>query len=193
MWQLRLTVVLTLGQVLLAAFLLLHSNGRGPEARKFDTVYVSTPVLVCEGINAPALVFKLLGILFPEKIDQPPRELLPGLTPVTLFFLVGVAVLWFSVGRALENRGPFTRPLAARTISSKLLFVLLVLWGCILLRQGLDVFQSLGTWNNRVGNIAEGFLFFVWSGILIVIPSLGLVRGFRKSGHTSKAQLPNVL
>ena len=170
---------------LLAAIALLQSGYRATGPRGLDTAYAPTSLFVCFGINAPAIPFKALALLFPERTDQP-APIFFGFSPADGFFLAGVVVVWFLVGRALDRRksskiAAVQAPSGA--IALRLFLLLPVIWGCALLHMGVRVLHSPGRWNNYLGNVVEGTLFIAWSLLLIIRPILKLF-------HQPRAQKP---
>ena len=172
------------------AIILLQWGYRSTGPRSLDTVYASTTIFVCFGINAPAIRFKALALLLPEKIDQTPPSAF-GFSPADGFFLSGVVVLWFLVAQALDRRSPNTAiAQPSRAIARKLFLLLPVICGCVLFYMGLQTLRWPERWNNSTGNIVEGTLFLAWSLTLIVVPCMKLVKGFRRLSTPPVARQP---
>jgi len=125
MHKLRLALVLPVVQCIGAAFLLRWGYN--------DRIYDTPPAhLICRGLNAPALLFRFMNpIALGEKYDWLPRSML-GFDTSDLFFLVGVVVVWYLVGHALDHRQTVTgakrRSLATALIVNVVLIVLGVLF-----------------------------------------------------------------
>jgi hypothetical protein len=172
--QLKCSIVLPIAQLILAIFLL-EVVGRARTPQGFDNLYYSTSQLVCVGINAPATIFIGLSGLF-DRVDHASPTIL-GLQLDEIFFFIGVLILWFVIGRALDQRwSPDEFPSKWTKFRLVLLGVPLELLGGFLFYQGLRGFLTPGRWNNYFGNIVQSTLVVVWSVILIVSPVLKFVR-----------------
>jgi len=98
-----------------------------------------------------------------------------GLAVDEWFFLVGVAVLWYLIGRWFDRRRtPESPPRSANFVTIELLLNLFIvaLGGYLL----LETIRRPEQWGTSVGRIAQGLLFLVWSVILIFVPGRKLVR-----------------
>jgi hypothetical protein len=93
--QLKLSLLLPLMQLFLAAGLWDWGH-RTATTRVLDTFYWPTSVLICYGINAPALVLKLLAFPFTRR-DQVTPPSISGYGLEELFFFLGVGILWFTL------------------------------------------------------------------------------------------------
>ena len=136
-YKLRFQILLPITQLLLA--LVMIAWGRQvPRPAGLDFPYSPTPVLVCNGINAPATVLSLSASFLP--IDRPDR------TPISLFgfgaqgllFLLGVVLLWFFIGHTIDHR--LRRPASVRHTAGaarSILDVVLMLLGILLLLVGI--------------------------------------------------------
>jgi len=150
-----------------------------------DTPYVPITRLVCWGISAPAERLRILSFLVPNRIDQ---KLLhaTGFYSDTLIFLVGVVILWYLIGRAIDFHWFAKNP--ARTNSA--LRNTLLNW--LMLVCGIYLFiVSVVNFNdplrhpkdaNLVGNVVEALLFFAWSIVLMFLPARRLLDAIRGSG-----------
>ncbi len=181
MWRLKFSFVLPAAQLLIAVVLIAVGN-RVPGPR-VDSPWIPTVRLVCHGINAPVAPLGLLGILL-ERVDRRPPSIL-GFGAGEIFFLAGVVLLWYLVGRALDRRK--SPPQGRITTSQMLLNLFLIVWGVCLFFLGLPAFQSPWRYSNRVGNLAEGILFSVWSLILVLVLGANLVKAIRRRHSHSDA------
>ena len=158
----KFSFILPIVQIALALFLL-----RGPEPpNNFDTLTVSTPRLLCAGINAPATVFIALAGLF-DRVDRPIPTFL-GFSFAYEFFLVGILVLWYLAGTILDRwlRGDTISKWTTFRLTIALLPV--VLLGLVLLIEAYEGFSSPGRWNNQFGNMLRSLFTLVWSMILLI-------------------------
>ena len=145
--------------------------------RHLDTFYWPTPALVCYGINAPAVFFKLLAFPFTRGSEswRLPSVLSYSLEDATFF--AGVIILWLLIGKTLDRRwsgrvSPQERITARRVLGD----LLLVGLGIALLLEGLEGLHTPWRWGNHVGNIVESTMFLIWSFTLITVPILRLVK-----------------
>jgi hypothetical protein len=159
---------------------------------KFDTVYVSTPSLVCDGLDAPASVLRMLYRMFLERL-WPEGDLwsVAGFGAEDLIFLAGVVVLWYLVGRSMDRRVFGTLPaMETGATRYKAWQVAQMLWGGMVLWTLLQEFNQapleqtlsgkilagLGNYNNGLGCILRDLGFLGWSLVLLVRPAISLVR-----------------
>jgi hypothetical protein len=176
--RLKFSWLLPIGQVALA-ILLLHWGEQleisTQRRMRYDTPYVSTPALLCAGINGPARFVALLSYFFYRYDHAPPT--LFGLDLERVFFFLGVAVLWFLVGRIIDARRPFNAPPATWSASR---FVLvgapLALMGASLLYVSVMGLLTPGGLNNEIGSILRSVLLLFWSLVLLSMPVLALSR-----------------
>ena len=159
MRKLKLAVALPVVQAILAATLLYVAGPlRGPP--------VATARLICMGLNAPAVFFSFLGL-----------GTVFGIDGSDLSFLVGVIVVWYLVGRALDRRW------VPRTIEESVMVPavargFLLAMGGLLLYIGLFDFQD-PTFDNLSHRPERGILTVLWSCSLIFLSGRALVRMIR--------------
>jgi len=105
----KLAVVLPAVQFVFAAILLQWSY-RTPIPRGTE-LYVPTSRLICRGLNAPALLFSEVDYYFVQSEAAPTWTARPilGFYADDLFFLLGVIVVWYFAGRALDLRATSPR------------------------------------------------------------------------------------
>jgi hypothetical protein len=171
---LKLSFVLPIVQVGLAVFLLNSDTGTHP-SQKWDTLYTPTFRLVCAGINAPATIFIGFGRMF-DRVDHPQPTIF-GLSLEFVFFLVGIALLWYVVGNLLDRRLMSNGP--PRVWSKRKLTILggaLAVYGVFFFYIGLQGLLTPWRWNNYWGNIAHSSLSLVWSVVLLGIPFVKFVQ-----------------
>jgi len=179
--KVRFSLILPLAQLPLAVAMLEWAR-RVVAPQRWDTFYWPTPALVCYGINGPAIFFKLL--VFPFTRGQPfwPSVSMLGYGLEDLSFFVGVVILWFFVGRALDRIMSVEELPERRLIGlSVLLNVFVAFLGIALFLLGIKSLRTPGRWNNYSGNVTESILFLAWAFILIVVASLRLKQRFQRS------------
>jgi len=174
---------LALPSTLLAlALAMLEWARRVVAPQHWDTFYWPTPALVCYGINGPAIFFKLL--VFPFTRGQPfwPSVSVFSYGLEDLSFFVGVVVLWFFVGRALDRMMSVEELPERRFIALEVLLnVFVEFLGMALFLLGIQGLRTPGRWNNYSGNVTEKILFLVWSFILILVASRRLKQLLRRA------------
>lgn len=139
--------------------------------RHFDTFYWPTPALLCYGINAPAVLTKLVVFPFTRTNEARFVPSVFGYNPEELAFFAGVIVTWFLIGRAIERRLAGGIQTQNRNTALQLLRdFLLTSLGVALFLESLQGFRAPWRWNNRLGNTLESTLFLLWSVVLISIP-----------------------
>lgn len=178
MRQLTFSRVLPILQFV-SAVVLLEWDRVTPRPARLDTLFASTPRLVCLGINAPASLIKLLAVqLLPiYQVNQPPISVF-GIGAETLIFMVCIIVLWNLVGRVLDNRR-LPRVPKRMTAVDLLRNLLLVLVALVLFVLGLVPLRDPGQLNNPTGSVAKGILTLVWAALLLGYAGLHLIRGIR--------------
>jgi hypothetical protein len=133
------------------------------------------------------VVLSNLKIFLPENWRDNAAWSVFGFYFDTLLFLVCVAIFWCLVGRELDRRrSPEIIVQASMTTVGFLYNLFLLCWGIVLTVFSAINFghlQDLARWNNLVGNLAEGFLFWAWSLTLIILPGLNLVNAIRNKVH----------
>ncbi len=171
MSKLRFVLLLPFLQFVIAVSLL----GLGQTAmppRGPDTLYVPITAMICTGITAPAILFKL-------PLHWVPVYYWPNVGKFSagdLLFLVGVVVVWAMVGRIIDARllrsNQAIRPRLGprRTVFA----VLMLLLGLLLFYMGIVPLQNSP--GSVSGGIAEAILFFVWGGILTLVNIVRLLR-----------------
>jgi hypothetical protein len=179
--KLRVQIVLPVMQLIGALVLLAWGRGMSQSAR-LDFPYSPTPVLICNGINAPAALFSLSASLLPlEKLDRGPISIF-GLGAQSLFFLAGVVVLWYLVGRAIDHairRQGLVGPQVRGWVSRSLIDAALMLLATLLLLVGVTPILDSRGFTNPAGAVAAAFLWLAWFLVLFFVPGIDLVRGFR--------------
>jgi hypothetical protein len=173
MRKLRLAVILPVGQVIIA--LALFEWGERQWVGK--GLFVPTGRLLCFALNAPALLFLKLLDLFPDW--NAPR--ICGFYFDEIFFLPGVAVLWYLIGRALDRRRtPHTQPQGRRTIPKALFNLFLVVYGIYFFftesvtwfwHRNLLIFGGAHTY--------DAALYWAWSLVLTLVGVVNFVKAIR--------------
>jgi hypothetical protein len=179
--RLRLALILPLLQFLLALSLLHWGNHIevATESRMhYDTLYFSTPRLICTGINAPATLLSRMSFFF-ERVDHPPPTIF-GLGLDSVLFFFGVFALWFLIGYVLDERRLSGEPQPVWSASKLLLAgAPIFVMGALFLVGSISEFTAGSRFNNKTGTLFQSFLFFLWSLILLGIPLTNLFRRLR--------------
>lgn len=178
MRKMKLSLVLPVSQALIAAALLkIGDSVQPPHGAEF---YVPTLRLICMGVNAPALLFRFLDpISHGPEFGWFPRSVL-GIDTNDFFFLIGVFVLWYFVGRAFDKRSVPLDPRRHSRASRLIVFSLILALGILLSGVGLwDVAHPLP--NGPV----RAILTLVWAVGLICTSIGGIVLTFRPVTPTS--------
>jgi hypothetical protein len=166
----KFKVVLPPSQVLIS--LALWHFGRLQEQAVgglYDTVYISTANLAFYGINAPVHIPLVLAGRFSSS------ALIWRIGALTCVF-----ALWFLVGRELDSFGA-SRP-EARGLWWNVSLVCLGGYLLVFSMINFSSLQDLGRYNNGWGNLIEGAFFWLWSVVLLVFPSRGILN---KQSHLS--------
>jgi len=102
--KVRFIVILPASHVAIVT-ILLEWERIAPVPRGVE-LYVSTPRLICHGLNAPGLFVRVLDYYLLEFESRPVWLSRPlfGLRSDDFFFLAGVIAVWYVVGRALDHR-----------------------------------------------------------------------------------------
>jgi hypothetical protein len=172
MRKLRFALVLPITQVVIALILLLWAD-RTPVPPHLDYSYHPPAWLICKGLNAPVML--LLVPFGGDWYFVPSRPIVGrGL------FLIFVAVVWYLVGRAVDQRE------APRPARVRRMVTVLVVRSFVLAAGGLLFYSG---WNELSGPITTAvgaFLTLTWSASLIFLSGRALVRmiprGLAKSG-----------
>jgi hypothetical protein len=171
MQKLRLAFILPCAQLAIAAMLLQHSY------RVRIPGYTPTSRLVCMGLNAPALLFRILDpAQFDWSPDWIPRSLL-GFYINDFCFLTGVILVWYLVGRVLDQ-GYMSPPFKSSGVAGALVgYVLLLTAGIVLLLSGVEIFQR--PQYNNPNYILMVLLMWLWSALLGAVACAGLIKRLR--------------
>ncbi len=178
MRKLKLALVLPIAQVVIAA-ILLQWGYRAPTPRGSE-FYEPTASLICRGLNAPALLFRVLTYYLTRSdttLSWVSRSIL-GFHAGDLVFLAGVIVVWYFVGWALDHRRT-VRTLGRGAIVGGLIAHSLVLGlGGILFSSGL--YRLKHPTDNPLHPVpVEALLTLIWAISLLFISGRGLVRAIR--------------
>jgi hypothetical protein len=168
MRKLRFAALLPVLQVTLAAILL---QWAGP-----PDSYWSEPMLICRGLNAPALLF-MAPTMWPP-ISELARGRVLGISISDIFFLVGVLVVWYLVGRALDRRLDSQRRDGPGPLTALIAHLMTLAVGGILLYVALHDFQY-PNFDNLGHRPERAILTLAWSISLILISVRGLLRVIR--------------
>jgi hypothetical protein len=178
MHKVRLAVVLPVIQFSVATTLL-QWGYRAPAPNGLDD-YVPAVHRICWGLNAPTLPFGVLDTVlwryWPASGWQGWSVL--HLYPGDVFFLAGVVVVWYLVGRGLDRRRFSETPpkhRAAVAVAGNLL--LLALGGLLFFKGLADLAQQRLGYLEHVG----GLLTLAWSVSLIFLSGRGLAVTVRRA------------
>jgi hypothetical protein len=174
MRKLKLAGVLPIMQFVIAASLLQY--GYRASVAHGTEFYVPTARLICLGLNAPAMLFMHLNpTSWGEAFDFLPRSVL-GFDTDDLFFLLGVVVVWYFVGRAVDQR-QFSRTAGKRRIMAPLTACpLLLALGGLLFHWGQ---QNLKNPYDNPDPPFGAVLMLAWAVSLIFFSGRWLVRTIR--------------
>ncbi len=142
--------------------------------------------LVCYGINAPAIFLRL--IVFPFTRGHPywPQLFVLGHGLEDLSFFLGVAILWFLIGKWLDRRRLHKERSERRMTARELLIgVLLVALGLFMglgfLYWGADGLRNPYKGGDYWATVISSIFFLAWSFALILVVGkriAKLARGF---------------
>jgi hypothetical protein len=181
MWKLRLGFVLPVVQIVIAV-ILLQLDYRTAAPYGSDS-YVPAVRWICRGLNAPALTFRMLHPYFwGVTWDWVPRYIL-GFVADDFLLLVGVAVVWYFVGRAVDKRRSGEvreNQLVIRLAKSAFL---LALGGTLALAGLREWSQSAILWLVAPGRLVGALLILIWAASLITISCIGIVRVVRQKAR----------
>jgi hypothetical protein len=173
--RLKLAVLLPITQLAIAASLLQWSY-RIPHPQGVE-LYSPTPWLICFGLNAPALIFRAVSpAMWGEEYRWFPASI-AGFYSDEFFFLVGVILVWYLVGRTLDRRSSpreNTNPTFTTAIGATLLLAL----GGILFTSALHLFMFPG--NDNPYHPVRTCLTFAWAVVIIFVSGRRLVRQMPK-------------
>lgn len=200
MGRLRLRVGLPVAQLLtgILAFYLDHqfswvffSDYEGPPTHR-TLVFAEQDLLakvLCMGISAPALLFCFIGTLPTEsRLYTQPLSVV-GFNLGEILFFLGVVVLWYFIGRAIErhwlSKSPNHKGL---TILDFCALLSLMVWGLVLFATDIWFLRYVshleGGWtlNSFVDfpRVAVMSLALIWSMLLVVLPARTLSHALRR-------------
>jgi hypothetical protein len=114
-----------------------------------------------------------------------PHPSIFGYGPEELSFFLGVAILWFVVGKLPDRRrsdkvSSEKRVTVREALISSFMIVLGIVMGIALFAEGLEGLRIPFRWGDYWGTIAESILFVVWSFALIFVSALTLTTVIRR-------------
>jgi hypothetical protein len=153
----------------IGAVVLLHIAGplQGPP--------LPTARVICWGLSAPALLFRALTRLT--------RGRLLGFQPDDVFFLLGVVVVWYFVGRTFDRR-PAHRSVSARGIVTALIAcsILVTVGGLLLLTGWQGLHPRLGV---LPINPYPAVFMLIWAGGLFFLSGRAIVKTVRNPRNSA--------
>jgi len=156
-------------QVVLAVILLHWGYGTFRRYPDLDIPPIGTGVLLCHGINAPAvLVQNIARIVLPMALNRKWKLSGQWYSVDDLFFFAAVVILWYAVGRKVD-RIKLPSPQTQMTLVKIALNVFVALWGACLFYMAILIFRDPGQGGNWVGSSVEGVLFLAWSITLVAV------------------------
>ncbi len=161
--RVRFAVALPIAQLFLAIGL--NRWGLTEGCPMADTPCSPTATQICRAINAPAALLMLLADLF-HRVDHAPPSVF-GLPLGDLLFFSGVVLLWFIVGRAVDNRGHLGASAQVPMFAAVVFRALLLALGLLLFLMSLGPLFFRMSLNNSSGSIAAGILIMLWSAALV--------------------------
>lgn len=175
MMKLKFATILPIIQFAIAAILL--QCGYRTHIPRRSEMYMPTTRLICRGLNAPALLFRILNpISWGPRFDWVPRSIL-GFDTDDVFFLLGVIVIWYLMGRALDRRGDARVGGWIGILLRFAISLILLGLGVILVLAGLHDFGP-GRPNNPSFPLGA-VLTLAWAIVLIFLPARGFVLTIR--------------
>jgi hypothetical protein len=141
-----------------------------------DIPYLGSIGGLCFAINSPGLVvYQIFALMAPVRW-LPPAIL--GIRSDHFIFLVGVVVQWYFIGRELDRLRP---PKSAATLTTATLLanIFVIAWGVRLIFGGMDgILQVDSSHQHFAPYIIDGIITLAWALILIVVPTVRLVKCF---------------
>jgi|ERR1700688_140185 len=138
---------------------------------------------LCEALNAPALVFR-----YAERLISPLSQGLAFLID-TLLDLLGVALLWYYVGRQFDRFVAGAPPYRWRIpVLGFLFYLFLVLWGLKLFFLGDAHFYTSDSQNyHNPSDTTNGVILIAWSMVLIIFGAWKIVASVKADNKISTA------
>lgn len=177
MRRLKLSLILPVSQFLLAS-VLLRLGHTATKAAGFDTLYVSTPTLICYGLNAPAVVL-LKSLLF--WLPRQGQPVVLGFDSLELGLLIGIILQWYAVVWIVEQYS-FTIGQVSR--AQIIVSVIMIATGSLLGYAGA-VTLRYQSFNNLVGQTIEIMLVLAWAASLVGLP-LAIARRYLMQARVRK-------
>jgi hypothetical protein len=199
--KLRLRVALPVAQLVIGiiAFYADHqfswvflSDYKGPPTHRtlvFAELALFAKVF-CTGVSASALLFWFFGAFAAEsRLNTQPLSVV-GFNLGEILFFLGVVVLWYSIGRAIERHWSCkSSNHKGLSISDRCALTLLMVWGLVLLATDIwflrYVSLSKGGWTSNsfldFPRIAVMSIALIWSMLLIVLPARTFCQASRYS------------
>jgi hypothetical protein len=165
---------------LLAAVALLLFGRHTSDQIRGDFPFSPTPVLICKAINAPAALWSLaLTSTLPLQRHNRAPVSVSGFGAEDAVFLLGVIVLWYLLGRAIDRQGIRRHSVRQRIWVRLTLNAMLALFGVALFLVGVaPLFYKRGLANPTVALISSS-LYVVWSLVLFLLAIISLIRIFQ--------------
>jgi hypothetical protein len=149
--------------------------------------HFSAGPLICYGINAPALFLRLA--VFPyTRGNHPswPQPTLFGFGLEEFSFFLGIAILWYLIGKWLDKRALNEPKETLKTNRELMIGVFLAVAGLLmsttLLIEGTSGLRIPFKWGDYWGSIIESVLFLVWSIVLFSASGVKVMRVMRLVG-----------
>ena len=181
--ELRTAIVLPMVQTVVAVLLLQRGyqlrSTLGPHPSPF---YVPTVTQVCYGISAPAVFLRFATFLLGAKLTPPS---IGNFDAGDLLFLLGVVLVWYLVGRAIDarHRGSTAKSSGGKLAANSLLMVL----GIALLCFGIGGALSDSTENLKGAAVQIG-LSVLWGCCLTVVSGARIVAALRSRTIVAKVE-----
>jgi hypothetical protein len=176
----KIRIVLPALQLFIAVVLLSWGHTI-PDPIRYDTPFVPTPTLICEGITAPALFVRPVIDVLPAYFLGPFQLRIAGFMVEEILFLVAVAVVWYLVAIRIANRDRTELAVSSFAKWRAVVWHLCrVAAGVVLLIEAVNSFKPYGRFNNPLGSRIQGVLFLIWAVALILNGVTDIFRGSRK-------------
>lgn len=146
-----------------------------PHELRVDECVIMTDAIL-RGINAPAIFFELLALSVGLR-DHP----VFGVAIENLFYLVGVFVLWYFVGKTLDHRiSPSSSKIRGTSPGRPWINLSLIGLGALLLSGSVQSYRAFAHYNYQRGWFISVAIGLIWGLVLVIFPGLSLTRWIRR-------------
>jgi hypothetical protein len=181
LWKLKFAIVLPIVQAVVAVSLLQKGyqlrSALGPHPSPF---YIPTITHICYGISAPAVFLRFVTLLPRVNLHS-----IGNFDSGDLLFLSGVILVWYLVGRAIDNRslGSTVKSLGKRFVAEFFLMML----GVALLCFSIGGALSDSTENMKGATVQIG-LSVLWGCCLTLFSGIRIAAAVRSRTIVAKSE-----